>query len=198
MTPMARAKTEVVTLPTPDLRMATIRIIGTSALISHKWSEKAKKEMLDKQMKKATKKKEAKNPERDYQESLYHLPDGGHGFPAIAFKSAAVTACSQIDGMTKVLARGAFHVLGELVPIEGEPQMREDMVRIGMGVADIRYRGEFTEWACDVPIQYNASVISLEQLINLFQYAGFAVGIGEWRPEKNGNYGMFRIAGEEE
>lgn len=198
MVTATKSKAEVIALPTPDLRLANIRIIGTSPLISHRWSEKAKKEMLDKQMKKATKKKEAKDPDADYESSLYRLEDGRCGFPAIAFKSTAVTACSQIDGITKVLARGAFHVLGDLIPIEGEPQKREDMVRVGMGVADIRYRGEFPEWACDIPVQYNAQVISLEQLINLFQYAGFAVGIGEWRPERNGNCGMFRIAQKDE
>jgi hypothetical protein len=33
--------------------------------------------------------------------------------------------------------------------------MREDMVRIGMGTADIRYRGEFPEWSVDVPLRFN-------------------------------------------
>jgi len=62
-----------------------LTLIGDSPLITHQWSAKAKKMMLDKQMKKATGAREAKNPEQDYKDSLYVHPDGGYGFPAIAF-----------------------------------------------------------------------------------------------------------------
>ena len=86
----------------------------------------------------------------------------------------------------------------ELVRIEGEPRMREDMVRIAMGTADIRYRGEFTEWRVEVPISYNADVISPAQIANLFNIAGFGVGVGEWRPQRNGSYGRFHVANEAE
>jgi hypothetical protein len=85
-------------------------------------------------------------------------------------------------------------VPGELIKIEGEPQMREDMVRVGMGKPDIRYRGEFMPWTVDLPILYNARVISDEQLANLIVTAGFSVGVGEWRPEKDGSYGMWGLS----
>jgi hypothetical protein len=75
-----------------------------------------------------------------------------------------------------------------------EPHRREDMVRIGMGTADIRYRGEFDPWSVNVPIIYNAGVLSAEQIMHLFRIAGFAIGVGEWRPQKDGSYGMFRVA----
>lgn len=181
-----------------EIREMKLILVGDSPLISHAWSQKAKQEMLDKQMKKAAKGKKAKDPKKDYEDSLYIHPDGGYGFPSIAFKCAAVTACSQIDGLTKVQTRGSFHVEGEMLKINGTPQMREDMVRIGMGVADIRYRGEFPEWSVEVPIRYNAQVLSPEQIANLFNVAGFAVGIGEWRPERNGSYGLFHVGTEKE
>ena len=83
----------------------------------------------------------------------------------------------------------------ELIKIEGEdPVQREDMVRVGMGVADLRYRGEFKKWHCKEPIRFNANVLSLEQIINIFDTAGFSTGVGEWRPQKNGDYGMFHVA----
>ena len=84
-----------------------------------------------------------------------------------------------------------FFVPGELVAIEGEPSMREDMVRVGMGTADLRYRPEFKSWSISLPIEYNADAITLEQIVNLVNLAGFGVGIGEWRPERDGQYGMF-------
>jgi hypothetical protein len=182
-------------LPQLDIRILDIRLVGDSSLIVHKWSEKAKKQMLDKQMGVASAGKESKDPQRDYEESLYRLPGGGYGFPAIAFKNAAVEACTSLGkSVTKVMARQAFHVIGEMVRIEGEPTMREDMVRVGMGTADIRYRGEFVDWAATVRVRYNARVLSAEQVVNLFNTAGFAVGVGEWRSEKDGSHGLFHVA----
>lgn len=184
---------ETITLPALNLQTIRLRLVGDSPLICHAWSEKAKREMLDKQMKKAKQAKEAKDPRADFEQSLYPHPDGGFGFPAVAFKNAAVDACSSIAGVTKVEARGAFHIIGDLVKIEGTPSPREDMVRIGMGTADIRYRGEFKQWSADIALRYNASVLSAEQIANLFNTAGFAVGVGEWRPQRDGSFGMFHV-----
>ena len=192
------APAESIVLPAMQIRHMELTLVGDSPLICHAWSRKAKREMLDKQMKRAQGAKEAKDPEKDYQASLYPHPDGGYGFPAVAFKAAAVDACSHVDGITKVLARGAFHITGELVKIDGEPSPREDMVRVGMGTADIRYRGEFQRWSCRIPIRYNGSAISAEQVLNLFNTAGFAIGVGEWRPQRDGSYGMFHVATEGE
>ena len=178
-----------------DIREFTIIIVGDSPLICHAWSEKAKKSIRDKQQKKAATKKETRDPEAEFKSSLYPMPDGhGFGFPAVAFKSAAVDACSHVDGITKVVARGAFHINEALLKIEGdEPTMREDMVRLAMGVADLRFRGEFKQWKVTIPLRYNASVISTEQIVNLFNTGGFAVGIGEMRPARNGSFGMFHV-----
>lgn len=205
-------KDATVTIPAINIQYATIRVVGDSPLIVHKWSEKAKKEILDKQMKKAkTKGHDAKDPVRDFIESLYWI-DGEpedktengfaraiengarFGFPSVAFKASAVSAGYR-SGVTrdKVSMNAAFHIDGELVEIKGIPEMREDMVRIGMGTADIRYRGMFSEWSATIQVKYNASAISLEQLVNLINLGGFACGLGEWRPEKGGQFGMFHV-----
>lgn len=200
-------------LPKLDIRLMEVAVVGDSPLIVHAWSEKAKKEMLDKQMKKAKSAKEAKDPVADFEASMYRLADGGYGFPSVAFKNAAVTAGTSVAGLTKIQARQAFHILGEdadiqgafegsksrvnLVRIEGgKPSMREDMVRVGMGTADLRYRPEFSEWHAKLLVRYNANVLSESQILNLLNVAGFAVGVGEWRPEKDGQYGCFHVATE--
>ena len=203
---------QVIMIPAMDIRTATVKIVGDSPLIMHKWSEKAKKEILDKQMKKAKSKgHDAKDPFADFISSIYWLdgepenknPEGfaaaledgaRFGFPSTAVKAAAVAAAYRA-GITKnmVSMNGAFHILGEFVEIHGEPVMREDMVKVGMGVADIRYRGEFPEWWSSFTVRYNAAVLSLEQLINMINMGGFACGIGEWRAEKGGTFGAFHV-----
>jgi hypothetical protein len=184
---------KTISIPPLSISIMKLTLIGDSPLITHQWSAKAKKMMLDKQMKKATGAREAKNPEQDYKDSLYVHPDGGYGFPAIAFKAAAVDAATFVDGITKVEMRGAFHINDELVKIEGSPAPREDVVRVGMGTADLRYRAEFKKWKTTLTIRYNSRAISAEQITNMFQNAGFAIGIGEWRPQKDGRNGMFHV-----
>lgn len=193
----AKAKEERVEIVIPpiEIHRMKIQLVGDSPLIVHRWSEKAKKQILEKQMKIAQPGKTAKDPEQDFQDSLYIHPEGGFGFPAIAFKAAAVSACRFSDGTKMTFARGAFHIEGELVKIEGdEPIMREDMVRVGMGTADIRYRGEFKNWSVTIPVSFNKHALSEAQIINLFNLAGFGVGVGEWRPEKDGSNGRFHVA----
>ena len=187
----------------PNLLISQFKVKGLSPLISHKWSEKAKKEMLDKQMKKKLTAKQAKNPQAEFESSLYLLSNGKHpkgpyGFPAVAFKAAAVRAAKQLDGMNMTDARGLFYIEpddGELVQIHTPepPEMREDMVRLNGKSADIRYRGSFVNWSVTLNVRYNADVVSQEQLLNLFELAGFSCGVGEWRMEKGGTFGTFTL-----
>ncbi len=196
-----------VSIPKINVRQIDLDLVGISPLITHAWDEKAKKQMLDKQMKKAKTAKDAKDPVRDFVNSLHWLtpkPDAPtqadvdaatFGFPCIGFKKAAVSACRFSDGAKMTEARGAFHVDGEFVAIQSAPpRMREDMVRIAMGTADIRFRGEFADWRVTLRISFNEAVMSIEQITNLFNLGGFGVGVGEWRPEKNGSSGRFKVA----
>ena len=63
-----------ITIPRIDIQYAHIHIVGDTPLIVHKWSEKAKKERLEKQMKVAkTKGKDAKDPVADFIDTIYWL-----------------------------------------------------------------------------------------------------------------------------
>jgi hypothetical protein len=193
---MKKPQTEnvAIELPPIDLRSMTITLVGDSPLICHAWSEKAKKAMRDKHQKKAKTAKEVRNPEAEFKASLYHMPGGKYGFPAIGLKASAISAARFVDGLKMTVLRGAFHIDTELVQIQGKPEMREDMVTVGMGSADLRYRGEFKKWRIEADIRFNAAVISPEQITHLFNVGGFGVGIGEWRPERNGSSGRFHVA----
>jgi hypothetical protein len=186
-----------ISIPQIAIQRLMVKIVGDSPLITHAWAAKAIRQIKDKQEKKATKGREAREPEADYQAAFYRTDDGVPAMRSVAFKMAAVSACRDLD-MKMTEARGRFHIEGELIEIIGEPRMREDMVRVGMGTADIRYRPEFVKWSAILPITYNSTQISPEQIINLLNVAGFGVGVGEWRPEKNGQYGRFHVASDNE
>lgn len=190
-----------VTIPGVTIKEATLTIEGTSPLLVNKFSNKAKTEIEDKQLGKAKSKKAFRNPEQEYKDSLYFLPGtkNKYGIPANGLKNAAVSACKYVDSLKMTFARGAFHVVpgpGGLVEVIGKPQMDESIVRIGPfgnKVAMPRYRGRFDEWKISFKVRYNSNVISPEQIANLYETAGFSIGLCEWRAEKNGSYGMFQI-----
>lgn len=188
-----KAVQQAVTIPGLQIATFKLTLVGDSPLICNRFSEKAKKQMLDKQMKVAKQAKAAKDPQKDYEGSLYPLGKNKFGFPVVGFKAAAVDACSHAEGITKVEARGAFHINGEFAEIQGSPSMREDTVKIAMGSTDLRYRGEFKTWSTTLEIRHNRNVLTMEQIVNLFNIGGFAIGVGEWRPQRDGSYGMFHV-----
>jgi hypothetical protein len=96
-----------VTIPPLNIQSMTITLIGDSPLVVHNWSEKAKEEIRIKQGHLAKPARAAKDPQQCYEDSLYPLGKG-YGFPAIAFKCAAVDACSCIAGITKVEAESGI------------------------------------------------------------------------------------------
>lgn len=128
------------------------------------------------------------------------------GFPANSIKMAANAGAFRLGWVKNRMGlRGSYFVRGimsdgttnnNFIEISGcTPVMREDMVRVGMGTADIRYRGEFTNWYTDIEVEYNASgEVTLEQIVNCLNAGGYAAGIGEWRPERDGFCGMFEVA----
>jgi len=205
-----------------NLKTIIVTVEGTSSLIMHCWSEKAKKEILDQQRKVDTNikvKREPRNPVRDFIESMYWITPmptefteeafdkavasgARFSFPAIAFKLAAVSAGYRakltkdkvsILGTFRVSGVGEFEGVNEFVEIKSTPVMREDMVRLQGTSSDLRYRGEFPNWTTEIKITYNADVINATELVNLLNFGGFSCGVGEWRPEKSGQFGMYEI-----
>jgi hypothetical protein len=178
-----------------------IPIVGTAPLIMHKFSEKAKRQMLD-AMQGRKSPKAPKDPEGDYEAAAYKMDDGGYGFPSIAFKAATVSAARFFDkSVTMVSLRQTLFFSGEMskvegqmmVRIEGEPIMREDVVRVGNGGTDLRYRPQFTEWSTVLEVTYVKSMLTRESVLSLIEAGGLGVGVGEWRPEKKGDMGTFMI-----
>lgn len=126
---MAKSKLTI-TLPEIKLERHTIYLIGTAPLIVHAFPEKARKAMLEKQMKVAKGGRDARDPYAEVEASKYVLPDGRHGFPAVGFKAAAVTACTSLSDITKVAARQAFRVEG--MPMNASGSLDGSLIRTAL------------------------------------------------------------------
>ncbi len=208
---MTKQREVGIEIPKIIIKEAEITIVGDSPLLVHRFSEKAKREILDKQMKKAKKAKEPRDPVADFIQALHWITpmpkemtieafdkavkEGARfGFPSVGVKQSAISAAYR-GGLSKdkVSIQGCFHIQDELVEIVGDLSMREDYCKIPRGGADIVYRGQFDNWKSTFTIRYDDSVYSLDQIVQFINLGGFAVGIGDWRPEKGGNFGMFHV-----
>lgn len=175
-----------------------LTIIGTSPMIQHAWDEKAKKMMRDKHAGKKTKNREVRDPEAEMKGATYFTEEGEYGVPAAAIKKSLITAAHKDLGVEKTLVRKAIFIIcedpGNIIAMKtDDPIGREDVVRVGMGSTDLRYRPEFRNWSIDIIVEFDADLLNEKDLINLFQRAGFGVGLCESRPEKNGENGRFDI-----
>ena len=192
--------TQIQKITVPEPNIGTIKLVfkGTAPLIHHEWSAKAKKMILDKQMKKAVAKKAARKPKEEYESAKVKDAKGKLAIKAIWVKKAIVAAARNVDDLPMTLLRGAVFVKGDdmgAIPITyKKEEMVEDIVRLSGGTSDLRFRPYIYGWKADVEISYNADVLSAEQVINLVKIAGLFVGIGERRPGKSGDdYGTFSV-----
>lgn len=177
-----------------------VPIRGTAPLLMHRFSEKAKAEMLANAQSKKTP-KQPKDPLAEYEAAFYRLKSGEPGFPALAFKAATVAGARFFGKQISMTALKQFCFFsGEpgadghhYVQIVGEPTMREDVVRVGRGGTDLRYRPEFSEWTTSLTVTFVASMLTRGSLLALIGAGGLGCGVGEWRPERDGDFGTYEI-----
>lgn len=203
-------KPEQIVIKPPDFQVAAVRVVGTAPLVQNKFSSKARQQMratqeAGPQAKKGTK-REPKDFDAAFKGAIHRGPKGEYGVPAPAFRNAMIDACRAVGfKMTHakmfVFIDADFFDVDDGMPLvkldAGDPEYFEAAVRNESGVADIRPRPMWREWALTLRIRFNADQFSAGDVLNLLQYAGIGVGIGEGRPfSKNSaglGWGTFRV-----
>lgn len=197
---VAKAKVRIEITP-PNFQILPVRVEGTAPLMLHKFSEKMRKQIEEKQT--ATDTTRAKRAPKDYAAEFnaarYKARSGGwDGIPAGAFRAAMIAACRRVDGLPMTQAKGAFFLIADgrddtdgtpLVKIEGKAVHDTRPVRLESGVADLRNRPRWDSWACNLKIQFDADLLSPNDVGNLLARAGATVGVGELRPQGPNSYG---------
>lgn len=210
---MAKEKREPIIIQKPDFRNLKVKIRGITPLQVHRLGKKLQQEFEDRDQNKPKKKKGPRDYGVEFLDSLYYIDENNReiappkkitaktrfGFPASGIKKAMVYAARQYDNLKMTELKGRFFVIGEFIHIQGTPEIDKFWRRIGgkgpgTGTPDIGIRAVFKSWSSEILFKYNADVISAESVANLLATAGQAVGIGEDRPDKNGNsYGQWEI-----
>lgn len=195
-------------------------LVGDTPLICHSWSQKAKLEILEKQLKSVKSAQQPRDPEQDFLDSLYEMTrdkksdKAVFGFPITAVKKAIWSCAHKDRGIAKVDVQSALFLDAEIVRVRpalasaicdmplvrlwgSEPECREDMVRIGSGIrktANLAYRAQFSHWAIRCTGSINPLLVPAHALVFLTRQAGRSQGLGDWRNEKGGWAGAFHIA----
>lgn len=200
---MAFGKTDTtIHVTAPNLQILQITVVGTAPYVQNKFSAKAREQMATKQAAGSTAKARkgahaARDFEADYAAACHRAANGRYGIPAPAFRAALIDSC-RLTGLTMARTKLAIFVIADdvdaddatpLVYIDGTPERTDLCVRNSTGVADIRVRPMWRQWSATLKLQYDADVLTQEDVGNLLLRAGAQVGIGEGRPNSKMGYG---------
>lgn len=184
------------------IRKGQVTIVSRegSIMVQHKWDAKMMDKIRDKKIEgRKTKEREPCDPDRECEAATYRLKDGRYALPVVQVKNAMISAAHRDIGFDKTLVRKGIFFVGEegiFVPlITPGAKMREDVVRVPAktGNADLRYRPMFETWKAKLRFEYDAALLRVDDIVSLLDRAGFGIGIAEWRPEKDGEWGRFQV-----
>lgn len=198
-------KKEQASIEIQEIKMGRIRcnIVGTTPLIMHRFSSKARRELLFPSPKKNSAERAETlkhDPIGEFREAAYLNRDESQPalchYPSNAFGEALAAVAIDIPGATKSQMERLTSITSTQVNLFGIPELYMAMVRSSdmARTPDVRSRPIFKEWACTVEIQYVSSLLKERQVVNLLAAAGVIVGLGDWRPQKGGSFGQFRLA----
>jgi hypothetical protein len=188
----------------PRFETARFVIRGTAPYVSNKFSEEARGMMRAKQAAGAQAKKggkrEPKDFEKNFQQSMHTTADGRQGVPATCFRQAMVSAC-RIVGFKMTLAKLALFIKADDIDADdasplvffskGKPKYFEAFTRNETGVADIRARGRWDAgWEIKLHVEYDADMFEERDIRNLLTRVGKQVGIGAGRPDSKTSCGQ--------
>ena len=204
----------VIHIDPPKLQVVNLRIVGTRPLMTHALSEEDKEALRSKAEKRATTPRKARVPWEKCLRSAYWvtpMPEdlstvtpesiaaGEHqfGILAWAFKEAMVDAVGFGPSVAKTVVRGAvFPTSEDVIPVSFSTFEVDErrVVLSGPGrPMDLRYRPKLRDWSCILGLEVDVTHIEIAQVINLLAKAGHHIGVGEYRPQKGGPYGRFRV-----
>lgn len=184
----------------PDIQTTELEvdIVGRTSLLVKRFDEKTQNDIADKQAGTASRSKAPRNPPEECERARIKNDKGEDCVKAIWFKKG-MAAMGGYFGIPRGNVEQGVYVTGDLIPIKyagKKPTMNTARVRVGQGgmaKTSLAYRPEFPGWSCKLRIGFDASVLTPHQVISLLAHAGSKNGIGEWRPQKGGDYGRFDV-----
>lgn len=200
-----------ITITPPNMEVFQCKVVGTAPYVQNKFGKKAKEKMRNGQLEgsvgKKGKKREPRDFQADYEESMHRDDQGRFGIPATAFRNAMIDACRMV-GYKMTYAKLSVFIDEDAFDPEdgtplvwftkGEPEYSEMATRVGQGTTQLAARGMWREgWEAVLRVKYDADQFTSEDVANLLVRAGLG-GIGAGRPFSKQSaglgFGTFEIA----
>lgn len=147
--------------------------------------------------------KKTYNDEEEARLRLYLDPDGAHCHPCEAFTKAMVKAVAG-KKFGKLFAtsviKGAVFITEPFALIEdenGRPATKYTIDRRPVVIGKsrvLRCRPCWKPWRIQVALEVDVAMVRPENVKEALSLAGRIIGIGDYRPEKGGGFGRFKVA----
>lgn len=188
------------------MKTVQVDIRGMTPLLIHRFGESA-------EVGKATRRvivDQERDPRAEAEKVAYINEDGTYYFNAFAIPGAMGSA-----GASHKM-RGSRKSLKFVVPSAVAVETDRIVILNGSGPAKnfevdarpvtipatkgriMRYRPRFNEWGATFRLRVNDDLLGIENAHQLLSEAGQTIGIGDFRPEKRGPFGTFRVTRFEE
>ena len=185
----------------------TIRITGASPLIVHNGAAGLDKQSWEsREIATITKRRgvnrtdtdELRLMELECQKALYVDASGAITFPKAGFRTCLETAARKLK--QGPLVREGVIVTG--LTLEYDKSLgttREELAKtiqftvpvVVQRARLLRTRPMFKQWGMVVTLDADDQLVELKMLQEWLDIAGLRIGLGDWRPEKSGEYGRF-------
>lgn len=184
------------------MALVDVEIRGCTPLLIHRFAESAEQAKPSRrQMVKAV------DPREEAARNAYIAPDGTFFFSAFSIPNAMSAAGSnhKMRGSRKTLrfvVPGAVRVDTDTITIlngdgpakDFEVDSRPVTIPATKGRI-MRHRPRFNNWGAKFSLHINEDLLDQETAHILLNEAGATVGIGDFRTEKRGPFGAFRVTG---
>lgn len=188
----------------PNIQHAVFTIVGTAALVMNRFGGEQKSALVKTQelgeQARKNRKRDPKDFDRLYEAAKHVSTEGWLGFPASAFRAAAISAC-RVAGFAMTKAKLSVFVEAdgysreERTPLvkltKGTARQVRHPVRNDTGVIDVRARPMVDPgWEMALRMSWDGDQFSLADMTNLMMRVGLQVGIGEGRHDSKDSAGM--------
>jgi len=140
----------------------------------------------------------------EWRGSLYVDQEGNVILPAESIKAALIGGAKKEKSGPQ--ARGGTFIFGSpILEHDARNESVEDLWkdgesrnvhRVSVKVNSsrvMRTRPQFHDWSAEFDIHYDTSQAHESDIFRWLETAGRIIGIGDWRPEKSGNFGRFTV-----
>lgn len=209
MSKLEKKKIQKIVIPPMPERVLCVEIEG--GLMLHNKITQDAIDAIEKKPGKGGNKSDYSKKSEKWLETAHVTKEGKYGFPAEAFLKAMGSVVKGVDLKHKKLFKfgkdlyRALHIESDAInqPGEGtvlytdteEPVCQGHMAWIQGKTPIPIYRALFKNWKMTLRVVYNASLLDEHDVLLLVNRAGKSVGVGAFRAENRGPFGLFKVTG---